>query len=70
MGRETNKTTNNMFFCKYCHHGYKSEQLLNCHLIKRCMANEIQHIKLPKEGTPMMFEKHFKKLKAPFVIVW
>ena len=32
------------------------------------MANEIQHTELPEEGTPMKFEKHFKKLKAPFVI--
>ena len=32
------------------------------------MANEIQHTELPEEGTTMNFEKHFKKLKAPFVI--
>ena len=32
------------------------------------MANDIQQTKMPEEGTSMKFEKHFKKLKAPFVI--
>ena len=67
-GRQTNKTTNKMFCCSFCLHGLKSEKLLNSHLIKGCMANEIQQTKSPEEGTTMKFEKHFKKLKAPFVI--
>ena len=57
-----------MFFCSFCQHGFKSEKLLNSHLIKGCMANDIQQTKMPEEGTPMKFERHFKKLKAPFVI--
>ena len=68
MGSQTNKTTNKMFFCKYCQHGYKSEKLLNYHLIQGCMANEIQQTEMPEEGTSMKIEKHFKKLKTPFVI--
>ena len=32
------------------------------------MENEIQHTELPEEGTTMKLEKHFKKLKAPFVM--
>ena len=33
-GRQTNKTTNKMC-CSFCQHGFKSEKLLNSHLIKR-----------------------------------
>ena len=32
------------------------------------MANDSQQTKMPEEGTSMKIEKHFKKLKAPFVI--
>ena len=67
-GRQTIKTTNKMFFCSFCQHGFTSEKLLNSHLIKGCMANDIQHTELPEEGTTMKFENHFKKLKAPFVL--
>ena len=68
MGSQTNNHKTKIFHCIYCQHGFQSEKLLNSHLIKGCMANEIQHTELPEEGTTMKFEKHFKKLKAPFVI--
>lgn len=32
------------------------------------MAYGIRHTELPEEGTTMKIEKHFKKLKAPFVV--
>ena len=54
-GRQTNKTTNKMFFCSFCQHGFKSENLLNSHLIKGCMANEIQHTELREEGTFVIY---------------
>ena len=68
MGSQTNNHKTKIFHCIYCQHGFQSEKLLNSHLIKGCMANEIQHTEMPEEGTTMKFEKHFKKLKAPFVI--
>ena len=68
MGSQVNKYKGKTFCCRYCQHGFTTEKLLNSHLIKGCMANDIQQTKLPKEGTTMKFEKHFKKLKAPFVI--
>ena len=68
MGSQTNNHKTKIFHCIYCQHGFQSEKLLNSHLIKGCMANDIQQAKMPKEGTSMKFEKHFKKLKAPFVI--
>ena len=68
MGSQVNKYKGKTFCCRYCQHGFTTEKLLNSHLIKGCMANDIQQTKMPEEGTSMKFEKHFKKLKAPFVI--
>ena len=68
MGSQTNNHKTKIFHCIYCQHGFQSEKLLNSHLIKGCVANDIQQTKMPKEGTTMKFEKHFKKLKAPFVM--
>ena len=68
MGSQTNNHKTKIVHCIYCQHGFQSEKLLNSHLINGCMANDIQQTKMPNEGTTMKFEKHFKKLKAPFVI--
>ena len=68
MGSQANNHKTKIFHCIYCQHGFQSEKLLNAHISKGCMANDIQQTKMPEEGTSMKFEKHFKKLKAPFVI--
>ena len=68
MGSQTNNRKTKIFHCIYCQHGFQSEKLLNSHLIKGCVANDIQQTKMPEEGTSMKFEKHFKKLKAPCVV--
>ena len=68
MGSQTNKHKEKLFHCRYCQHGFNKETLLTNHLLKGCMAHEIQQIVLPKEGTTMYFQKHYKKLKCPYVI--
>ena len=68
MGAQTNKYKGKVFHCMYCQHGFTNEKLLNNHLIKGCMAHEIQQIVLPKEDEKMSFQKHYKKLKCPYVI--
>ena len=69
MGSQTNNRKTKVFHCIYCQHCFQSEIFVSSHLINGCcMANEIQEAKVPKEGTTTKFEKHFKKLKAPFVI--
>ena len=42
--------------------------MLNNHLLKGCMAHEIQQVVMPKEDEKMSFQKHYKKLKCPYVI--
>ena len=65
---QMSKHTRKMFSCMYCQHGFTSEKLLNNHLINGCMTHEIQQIVLPKEGETMSFQKHYKKLKCPYVV--
>ena len=68
MGAQTNNHKTKLFHCMYCQRGFQQETLLNNHLIKGCMANEIQQIVMPKEDEKMSFQKHYKKLKCPYVI--
>ena len=68
MGSQTNKTTNRMFHCRFCQKGFKHERLLTAHTIKGCMANEVQAIEMPEEKEKMFFQKHYKKLRCPYVI--
>ena len=68
MGAQTNKHREKLFHCRYCQHGFNKESFLNNHLLKGCMANEIQQIVMPKEDEKMSFQKHYKKLKCPYVI--
>ena len=52
----------------YCQHGFTNEKLLNAHLLKGRMANEIQHTKMPEEKEKIIFKNHYKKLKCLYVI--
>ena len=68
VGSQTNKRANKFFHCKYCQKGFSKENLLQNHLLKGCMANEVQTIEMPEEKEKMSFQKHYKKLKCPYVI--
>ena len=68
LGGQTNKKTNKQFYCHYCQKGFTKENLLQAHLLKGCMANEVQAIEMPEEKEKMSFQKHYKKLKCPYVI--
>lgn len=52
--------------CRHCSYGFDSEDLLNKHKEKACMATEGQQVKRP-ELDPDNPDKFYKKLKAPFV---
>ena len=49
LGGQTNKKTNKQFYCHYCQKGFTKENLLQTHLLKGCMANEVQAIEMPEE---------------------
>ena len=68
MGSQTNKKKIKLFHCKFCQKGFQQEKLLNNHLLKGCMANEVQSIEMPEEHEKMQFKNHFKKLRCPYVI--
>ena len=68
MGSQTNKHKDKLFHCHYCQKGFNQEKLLQAHLLKGCMANEVQAIEMPEEKEKMSFQKHYKKLKCPYVI--
>ena len=68
MGNQTNKNGHKLFHCRFCQKGFNQEKLLNAHLLKGCMANEVQSIKMPEEKEKMNFQKHYKKLRCPYVI--
>ena len=64
MGSQTNKHKDKLFHCKFCQKGFNQEKLLQSHLLKGCMANEVQSIEMPEEKEKMCFQKHYKKLKV------
>ena len=68
MGSQTNKHCNKLFHCIHCQKGFQQEKLLNAHVLKGCMANEVQAIEMPKEEEKMYFKNHYKKLRCPYVI--
>ena len=59
---------NKSYFCKYCHTGFGTQELLNKHYEKGCMEVEGQQIEMPTPDEKLKFKHHFKKLRCPFVI--
>ena len=68
MGSQTNKDRSKYFHCTYCQKGFTNEKILNNHLLKGCMKNEVQNIEMPEQNEKMHFKNHYKKLKCPYVI--
>ena len=68
MGSQTNKMKAKKHHCFHSKHGFISQELLNEHTEKGCMAVEGQQIEMPDVSETMVFKNHYKKLKAPFVI--
>ena len=68
IGSQTNKTNSKKYHCVHCRHGFLTQNLLDEHNEKGCMAVEGQQIEMPTPYDTMVFKSHYKKLKAPFVI--
>ena len=65
---QKSKFRNKSYFCKYCHNGFGTQELLNKHYEKGCMEVEGQQIEMPTPDEKLKFKHHFKKLRCPFVI--
>ena len=65
---QKSKFRNKSYFCKYCHTGFGTQELLNKHYEKGCMEVEGQQIEMPTPDEKLKFKHHFKKLRCPFVI--
>ena len=65
---KTNKHKAKVYHCFHCRHGFQSQELLDEHNEKGCMAVEGQQIEMPDESDTMVFKNQYKKLKAPLVI--
>ena len=68
LNSQKSKFRNKSYFCKYCHTGFGTQELLNKHYEKGCMEVEGQQIELPTPDEKLKFKHHFKKLRCPFVI--
>ena len=68
LNSQKSKFHNKSYFCKYCHNGFGSQELLNKHYEKGCMEVEGQQIEMPTPDEKLTFKHHFKKLRCPFVI--
>ena len=68
LNSQKSKFHNKSYFCKYCHYGFGSQELLNKHYEKGCMEVEGQQIEMPTPDEKLKFKHHFKKLRCPFVI--
>ena len=68
VGSQTNGGNNKLFHCRYCQHGFKRKSLLDKHLERGCLAVEGQSVKMPDEGSEIVFNNHYRKFKCPFTI--
>ena len=68
LNSQKSKFRNKSYFCKYCHSGFGTQELLNKHYEKGCMEVEGQQIEMPTPDEKLKFKHHFKKLRCPFVI--
>ena len=68
ISKQTNNKKIKKYHCRYCLHGFQSEELLNTHYENGCLAVEGQIIEMPEADETIEFKHHYKKLKAPFVI--
>ena len=68
LNSQKSKFRNKSYFCKYCHTGFGTQDLLNKHYEKGCMEVEGQQIEMPTPDENLKFKHHFKKLRCPFVI--
>ena len=50
LGSQTNKHKNKLFHCIHCQKRFQQEKLLNAHVLKGFMANEVQAIEMPEEA--------------------
>ena len=67
-GSQTNKHKAKLYHCFHCRHGFQSQELLDKHNEKGCMAVKGQRVEMPNEDDIVVFKNHYKKMKAPFVI--
>ena len=68
LNSQKSKFRNKSYFCKYCHTGFGTQELLNKHYENGCMEVEGQQIEMPTPDEKLKFKHHFKKLRCPFVI--
>ena len=68
ISKQTNNANRRKHHCKYCLHGFTTEELLKKHNENGCLAVEGQTVEMPKADDTIEFKNHYKKLKAPFVI--
>ena len=68
LNSQKSKFRNKSYFCKYCHNGFGTQELLNKHYEKGCMEVEGQQIEMPTPNEKLKFKHHFKKLRCPFVV--
>ena len=55
LNSQTSKFQNKSYFCKYCHNGFGSQELLNKHCDKGCMEIEGQQIEMPTPDEKLKF---------------
>jgi len=68
IGQQTNKTTNKLFHCRYCQHGFIRQDLLDNHVKRGCLSVEGQSVKLPDKGDVIGFLNENRKFKCPYVV--
>ena len=68
LNSQKSKFHNKSYFCRYCHNGFGTQELLNKHFEKGCMEVEGQQIEMPTTDEKLKFKHHFKKLRCPFVV--
>ena len=68
LNSQKSKFRHKSYFCRYCHTGFGTQEILNKHYEKGCMEVEGQQIEMPTPDEKLKFKHHFKKLRCPFVI--
>ena len=64
---QINKHKGKRYFCKYCCNSFPTGESLRKH-IEYCSKHKAVRVKMPKKGTMLSFENHYKKMRVPFVV--
>ena len=67
LNAKVNKHGSKKYFCKYCDNPFNTEKSLQEHE-KYCSNHKAVGVRMPEEGTMLVFKNHCRKMRVPFAV--